>query len=50
MFETPYCELNFIEFFWGAVKRYLHEHCDMSFDTLKENMPLALTSVKFATI
>jgi hypothetical protein len=45
-----HCELNFIEFFWGSVKRYLHEHCDMTFDTLKVNMPLALASVKLATI
>ena len=45
-----HCELNFIEFFWGAVKRYLRERCDMSFDTLKANMPVALKSVSLDTI
>ena len=45
-----HCELNFIEFFWGAVKRYLREHCDYSFETLKENMPKALGSVSIETI
>jgi hypothetical protein len=34
-----HCELNFIEFFWGTVKKYLRENCDYTFDTLKANMP-----------
>ncbi|KAF8228642.1 hypothetical protein L208DRAFT_1290586 [Tricholoma matsutake] len=45
-----HCELNFIEFFWGAVKRYLRENCDYSFTTLQENMPNALASVSVETI
>ena len=39
------CELNFIEFFWGEVKRYLQEHCDYSYQSLQANMPKALESV-----
>jgi len=45
-----HCELNFIEYFWGAVKKYLRDHCDYTFTTLQENMPKALESVSVQTI
>ena len=45
-----HCELNFIEFFWGKIKKYLRDNCNYTFDTLKENMPKALASVKLETI
>ena len=45
-----HCELNFIEYFWGAVKKYLRDHCDYTFPTLRENLPKALESVAVETI
>jgi len=42
--------MNFIEYFWGAVKRWLREHCNYSFQTLRENMPKALASVSVELI
>jgi hypothetical protein len=45
-----HCKLNPIKYFWGMVKKYLHDHCDYSFDGLKENLPKALDSVPIQTI
>jgi hypothetical protein len=45
-----HCELNFIQFFWGAVKKYLRDNCDYTFVTLKKNLPNALASVQLSTI
>jgi hypothetical protein len=45
-----HCELNFIEFFWGVVKKYLRENCDYTYDTLKENMPKAMESMGLEVI
>lgn len=45
-----HCELNFIEYFWGATKKYLRDRCDYTFNTLKQNMPLALASTLIQTI
>ncbi|EIW56251.1 uncharacterized protein TRAVEDRAFT_22553 [Trametes versicolor FP-101664 SS1] len=45
-----HCKLNFIEFFWGAVKRFLRDNCDYTFKTLQENLPRALKSVSVELI
>ena len=45
-----HCELNFIKFFWGAIKKWLHDHCNYTFQTLKENLPKALALVELTTI
>jgi hypothetical protein len=37
-------------FFGGAVKRYLHENCDYTFEMLKTNLPKAMASVHLSTI
>ena len=44
-----HCELNWIEYFWGAVKKYLREHCNYSYASLQENLPKALKSVQLST-
>ena len=45
-----HCKLNPIEYFWGMVKKCLHDNCDYSFDGLKENLPKVLDSVPIQTI
>ena len=45
-----HCEHNFIEFFWGAVKKYLHDNTNYTFETLKVNLQKAMASVKLETI
>jgi hypothetical protein len=41
-----HCELNYIEFFWGAVKRWLRDNCDYTFQGLQENLPKAMKAVE----
>ncbi|KAJ7623777.1 hypothetical protein FB45DRAFT_752730 [Roridomyces roridus] len=50
IFAANHAQINFIEYFWGAVKRYLRENCDYTFKTLKENMPKAMASVSVELI
>src|ERR1700677_5403799 len=45
-----HCELNFIEFFWGAVNKYPQDHCDYTYASLQRNLPDALASVDLMTI
>lgn len=40
-----HCELNWIEYYWGAAKRYARENCEYNIEGLRVNIPLALKSV-----
>jgi len=40
-----HCEINFIEYYWGAAKQYTRRNCGYDFDSLQRLVPEALESV-----
>jgi len=40
-----HCEINFIEYYWGAAKYYTRENCEYDFESLKRLVPEALAGV-----
>jgi len=45
-----HCELNYIEMYWGATKRYARMHCNYSWKGLQQVVPKALDSVSLKQI
>ena len=45
-----YCELNFIERYWRAYKRYIWENCNYSWNGLQQVVPKSLDSVPLVMI
>ncbi|RPA92511.1 hypothetical protein L873DRAFT_1709553, partial [Choiromyces venosus 120613-1] len=40
-----YCELNFIEYFWGYAKVYTQTHCEYLFPLLVRTVPETLAQM-----
>jgi hypothetical protein len=45
-----HCELNYIEYYWAALKRYTRENCKYSFAELENTVLAAMESVGLETI
>jgi len=45
-----HCQLNCIEYYWAAVKRYTRERCKYSFSELEKTVLEAINSVSIKTI
>ena len=45
-----HCELNFIEYFWAAAKRYARENCEYTLKGLRKVAPFSIESVPAVTI
>ena len=45
-----HCELNYIEYYWAALKRYTRENCKYSFLELEQTVLEAMDSVSLKTI
>jgi hypothetical protein len=45
-----HCELNWIEYYWGAGKRFCRDNCEYSFAALQQTISDAFDSIKPTTI